>query len=114
MENLQKIPIEPITNSSQPLTSSEVQVYKAQLPEWVVVEENSEKRLQRTYQFKNFLEALKFTNQVGNLAEAENHHPALITEWGKVTVTWWTHKIGGLHRNDFVMAARTEDLYSKS
>ena len=114
METLQKLQIEPITNDSQPLSKSEVQQYKAQLPEWSLVEENDEERLQRIFKFKNFLDALKFTNQVGNLAEAENHHPALLTEWGKVTVTWWTHRIHGLHRNDFVMAARTDDLYQNS
>jgi 4a-hydroxytetrahydrobiopterin dehydratase len=48
---------------------------------------------------------------VGEQAEEEGHHPALLTEWGKVTVTWWTHKIGGLHHNDFIMAARTDELF---
>jgi 4a-hydroxytetrahydrobiopterin dehydratase len=48
---------------------------------------------------------------VGEIAEEGGHHPLLVTEWGKVTVTWWTHKIDGLHRNDFIMAAKTEDLY---
>jgi 4a-hydroxytetrahydrobiopterin dehydratase len=114
MENLQKLQIEPITNASQPLNKSEVQQYKAQLPDWSLVEENNEERLQRIFKFKNFVDALKFTNQVGNLAESENHHPALLTEWGKMTVTWWTHRIHGLHRNDFVMAARTGDLYQNS
>jgi len=56
------------------------------------------------------LVALAFTNRVGALAEAEGHHPALLTEWGRVTVTWWTHKIRGLHRNDFIMAAKTDGL----
>ena len=51
-----------------------------------------------------------FTNRVGALAEAEDHHPALLTEWGRVTVTWWTHKIRGLHRNDFIMASKTNRL----
>src|SRR4029434_3522610 len=64
-------------------------------------------RLERLYKFSNFAEALTFTNKVGELAEAEAHHPALLTEWGRVTVAWWTHKIRGLHRNDFIMAAKT-------
>jgi len=54
------------------------------------------------------------TNRVGALAEAEGHHPALLTEWGRVTVTWWTHKIRGLHRNDFIMAAKTDGLVTES
>jgi 4a-hydroxytetrahydrobiopterin dehydratase len=63
------------------------------------------------YSFNNFVEAIAFTNRVGELAEEENHHPALLTEWGKVTVTWWTHKIRGLHRSDFIMAAKTDKYY---
>jgi 4a-hydroxytetrahydrobiopterin dehydratase len=114
MDNLQKLQVEPITNASLPLKQSEIEQYRARLPEWTLIEENSEQRLQRVFKFKNFLDALKFTNQVGNIAEAENHHPALLTEWGKVTVSWWTHKVHGLHLNDFIMAARTDDLYAKS
>ena len=58
-------------------------------------------------------QALAFTNKIGELAEAEAHHPAVLTEWGRTTVTWWTHKIKGLHRNDFVMAAKTDQLFSE-
>ena len=63
------------------------------------------------FTFGSFAEALAFTDAVGALAEAEGHHPAILTEWGRVTVTWWTHAIKGLHRNDFIMAARTDELY---
>ena len=69
------------------------------------------KRLRRVFSFDDFAQALEFTNRVGALAEEEGHHPALLTEWGRTTVTWWTHKIRGLHRNDFVMAAKTAVLY---
>jgi 4a-hydroxytetrahydrobiopterin dehydratase len=62
------------------------------------------------FPFRNFTEALSFTNSVGVLAEAERHHPAILTEWGRVTVTLWTHKIRGLHRNDFIMAAKVDSL----
>ncbi len=68
------------------------------------------KRLQRVYRFENFADALAFTARVGELAESERHHPALLTEWGRVRVTWFTKKIKGLHRNDFVMAAKTDRL----
>ena len=61
--------------------------------------------------FGNFVDALAFTNRVGQIAEEEDHHPALLTEWGKVTVSWWTHKIRGLHRNDLIMGAKTDELY---
>jgi len=83
-----------------------------QVPDWQIVEREGVQRLERVFKFKNFSQALAFTNRVGELAEAEGHHPALLTEWGKVTVTWWTHKIRGLHRNDFIMAAKTDKLYS--
>jgi pterin-4a-carbinolamine dehydratase len=69
---------------------------------------------ERAFEFPSFADALAFTNRVGALAEKEGHHPALLTEWGRVTVTWWTHKIRGLHRNDFIMAAKTDALAAES
>ena len=75
------------------------------------VELDGIKRLRRVFAFDDFAQALEFTKKVGELAEEEGHHPALLTEWGGTTVTWWTHKITGLHRNDFIMAAKTNELY---
>ncbi len=72
-----------------------------------------EKRLQRTLTFKDYAEALVFTDRVGAVAEAEGHHPSIVLEWGKVTVNWWTHAIRGLHRNDFIMAAKTDKASGK-
>lgn len=83
---------------------------RPQIPDWQTTVRNSTPQLERVFRFRNFAEALGFTVQVGELAEAEKHHPAILTEWGKVTVTWWTHAIGGLHRNDFIMAAKTDQL----
>ncbi|MDG5467405.1 4a-hydroxytetrahydrobiopterin dehydratase [Deltaproteobacteria bacterium IMCC39524] len=91
-------------------TRQEIAEYMSQLAGWQMLEVAGVNHLQKVYSFKNFAQALKFTNQVGAIAEAENHHPAILTEWGKVTVTWWTHKIAGLHANDFIMAAKTDDL----
>ena len=91
-------------------TEAEIQEWRREVPEWKLIEEDGESKLQREFPFRNFAEALAFTNRVGELAEQEDHHPALITEYGKVTVVWWTHKIGGLHRNDFICAARTDQL----
>lgn len=81
-----------------------------ELPDWNIVQREGVNQLNRTFPFDNFAAALAFTNQVGELAEAENHHPQLVTEWGSVTVYWWTHKIKGLHQNDFILAARTDEL----
>ena len=93
-------------------TEAEVAEFQQQVPDWKVIEVNGIKRLERVFTFPNFAEALAFTNKVGELAESQGHHPALLTEWGKTTVTWWTHKIRGLHRNDFIMAAKTDEAYS--
>ena len=92
------------------LTEAEIKELSPQIPEWSVVEHDSIKRLERVFKFKDFADALSFTCKVGELAEEEGHHPALLTEWGKVTVSWWTHKIKGLHQNDFIMAAKTDVL----
>ena len=91
-------------------TEAEIAEYLPQIPEWETVEEGAVKRLQRVYRFENFAAALAFTVRVGELAESERHHPSLLTEWGRVRVTWFTKKIKGLHRNDFVMAAKTDRL----
>jgi 4a-hydroxytetrahydrobiopterin dehydratase len=93
------------------LTESEIAELQPQLPDWQVKEVEGMKRLERVFKFKNFAQALEFTNKIGAIAEEENHHPLIITEWGKVTLDWWTHKIGGLHKNDFIMAARSDELY---
>ena len=84
-----------------------------QIPDWQLIKVDGVNRLQRIFKFKNFAGALAFTNKVGEVAEGEGHHPLLVTEWGKVTVTWWTHKIKGLHVNDFVMAAKTDALLNE-
>jgi 4a-hydroxytetrahydrobiopterin dehydratase len=110
MEDLKELKCVPCRGGVPPLDDLQIAIFKPQTPEWQVIEVDGIKRLQRTFKRKNFAEALAFTNQVGALAEAEDHHPTLVTEWGKVTVTWWTHKIKGLHQNDFIMAARTDAL----
>lgn len=92
------------------LTEAEIRELRAQVPAWEAVERDGIAKLERVFRFRDFAQALAFTNRVAALAEGEGHHPALLTEWGQVTVTWWTHKIQGLHRNDFVMAAKTDVL----
>ncbi|MGH7477602.1 MAG: 4a-hydroxytetrahydrobiopterin dehydratase [Longimicrobiales bacterium] len=84
-----------------------------QVPKWQILEREDADRLQREFRFPDFVQALEFTNRVGDIAEAEGHHPALLTEWGRVTVNWWTHAIRGLHHNDFVMAAKTDRIYDE-
>jgi 4a-hydroxytetrahydrobiopterin dehydratase len=90
------------------VNDAEVADLLRQLAGWSVIERAGVRQLERVFTFPDFAQALAFTNRVGALAEAAGHHPALLTEWGRVRVRWWTHAIHGLHRNDFIMAARTD------
>ncbi|MFA5677578.1 MAG: 4a-hydroxytetrahydrobiopterin dehydratase [Pseudomonas sp.] len=92
------------------VTEQEATELLRQIPEWEQIDVAGVPQLRRLFKVKNFAEALAFANRVGALAEEQGHHPALLVEYGRVTVRWWTHKIRGLHRNDFVMAARTDQL----
>jgi len=107
---LDEMKCEPCRGGIPPLTDSEIDLYYRQLMSWSVVEKDGIKRLEKSFKFKDFVEALAFTNKVGGIAEKQGHHPDILTEWGRVTVSWWTHKIKGLHRNDFIMAAKTDSL----
>jgi 4a-hydroxytetrahydrobiopterin dehydratase len=114
MEALHQMRCEACDQGAPTVAREELDRYRTQVPEWQVTEREGIQRLERVFKFRDFRQALAFTNRVGELAEAEGHHPAILTEWGKVTVTWWTHKIKGLHRNDFVMAAKTDRFYAES
>jgi 4a-hydroxytetrahydrobiopterin dehydratase len=111
MKSLAEMKCVPCRTGEPTVTEEEMAELKPQVPGWQVVEQDGIKRLKRVFKFHDFAQALAFTNRVGEIAEEEDHHPVLATEWGRVTVTWWTHKIGGLHRNDFIMAAKTDQLY---
>jgi len=100
----------PCTGKEPHLTAEEIAQLQPEIPDWEIIEVDGELRLERTYKFPDFQTALAFTNKVGEAAENQGHHPALLTEWGKVTVTWWTHAISGLHQNDFIMAAKTNQI----
>jgi 4a-hydroxytetrahydrobiopterin dehydratase len=90
------------------VTAEEMKDLLTKVPEWQVIREESIPKLDRQFKFKD---AISFTDAVGAAAEEEGHHPRLTTEWGKVGVTWWTHKIKNLHKNDFIMAAKTDAIY---
>lgn len=110
MNKLSEQRCEPCRGGIPPLTTEQTDALLAQLNDWQVTSKKDIPRLEKVFHFPNFASALAFTNLVGTLAEQQGHHPALLTEWGQVRVSWWTHKIKGLHRNDFVMAAKTDDL----
>jgi len=111
MEDLTEQKCEACRVGAPSVTAEEIARLQPQVPEWRIVTEDGIRKLDRSFGFKNFEEAIAFTVAVGKVADAEGHHPRLITEWGRVVVTWWTHKIRDLHINDFIMAAKTDALY---
>ncbi len=110
MEDLAGQKCEACRRDAPLVTSEQVKELHPKVSDWQIIEVDGVQRLTRTFSFTNFVEAIDFTNRVGAIAEEEGHHPAIITEYGSVTVTWWSHKIKGLHINDFIMAARTDRL----
>ena len=96
------------------LTDQQLAEGLAQLTDWQCQTLDGIKQLQRSFRFANFIQALDFTNQVAALAEQHNHHPLIQLEYGRVEVRWWTHKINGLHQNDLVLAAKTEQLFTSN
>ena len=95
------------------LTSEEIAALRPQVPAWEIVVSEGIPRLRREFRFRDFREALDFAVQVGELAEREQHHPDLHVAWGKLVVESWTHKIKGLHQNDFILAAKTDRIYDQ-
>ncbi len=112
MSKLAQESFEAFGSDTPKATDEEKSQLGQQIPDWQVVTLDGEEQLRRTYKFKNFVQALAFANQVGDLAEEVDHHPVVIVEYGKTTVRWWSHAIHGLHKNDFVMAARTDEAYN--
>lgn len=113
MSELKNESCEACSKNSPLATEEEKRRLGEAIPEWRIATHGGEEQLERSFKLKNFARALAFTNQVGELAEEWDHHPAITTEFGRVTVNWWTHKIGGLHRNDFIMAAKTDELFAR-
>ena len=108
MTDLAQRHCEPCRGGTPPLKGRALVDMKSRLhADWKVVDEH---HLERTFRFPDFRRALDFTNRVGELAEAEDHHPDLHLSWGKVTMDVWTHKIDGLTENDFILAAKTDRL----
>ena len=113
MGNLIKQDCKACSVDTPPVAPEKIKQLKSQIPDWNIVEKRGQLQLEKLYKFQNFRQAITFTKAVGDLAESEGHHPALLTEWGKVTVSWWTHAIAGLHENDFIMAAKTDMIRKK-
>lgn len=112
MNHLETLHCSAVSFTTPRLPADEIGKYQAQLSDWEIYQKDGEPRLEKVFLFKDFNQAVDFTNQVAKIASEEDHHPSILTEWGKVTITWWTHKIHGLHLNDFIMAAKTDQLAS--
>ena len=98
----------PCQGGVEPLKAQEIEKLFEQLSDgWQVI---NEQKLEKEYKFKNFKQALEFVNKVGQLAESQGHHPDIYLSWGKVKLTIWTHKINGLHKNDFILASNADEL----
>lgn len=98
----------PCQGGVEPLSEEEAGNLLTQAPEWELIEHAT--KIRRTFEHPTFMAALDFATEVGELAEVENHHPDICFGWGYCTVTFYTHKIGGLHMNDFIMAAKVNEL----
>ena len=114
MPDLRQSSCVPCRGGVPPLTADEIAALQPQALHWQVAVEAGVPRLKREFKFRNFREALAFALEVGMLAEREDHHPDLHVAWGKVVVETWTHKIKGLHTNDFILAAKTDALLAGS
>jgi len=102
----------PCRGGIPPLTEQEAEAYHAQAPDWALLDQG--RRIERTYRFRNFGEALRFVERAGSLAEAEGHHPDIAFGWGYAKVSLQTKKIKGLHENDFIMAAKLDRIAADS
>ena len=87
----------------------QIQILLSEINGWVLIDEPINK-IQKVFSFKSYKDSVDFSNKVASLADDEDHHPQIVLEWGKVTVVWWSHKIEGLHKNDFICAAKTDKL----
>jgi len=98
----------PCRGGVPPLPEEKAREYAAATPGWTLAENGT--RLFRRFEFADFKAAMEFVNRVADLAEEEGHHPDICIHWNKVELTLWTHKIGGLHENDFILAAKIDRL----
>lgn len=101
----------PCRGGEPSLTEAEIANLHPQVSEWQFKQVDGIQRLERVFKLENYAEAVSFTNKIAAIAEEEDHHPLIVLEWGRVTVQWWTHVVKGLHQNDFIMAAKTDEIF---
>lgn len=110
MSELKKLRCEPCSGNAQLATETQIASWRKETPDWQLIERDGAAQLFRRVKTANFIESLDLAQRIGALAEASDHHPELIVNWGSLQIYWWTHKLRGLHRNDFIMAAMTDEL----
>lgn len=111
MSELENLKCEACRASEPPLDEDKIKEFLETIKDWQVKDVNGIKILEKDFKFPNFIKAVEFSNLVAEISEANGHHPELVVSWGRVVVKWWTHKIKGLHKNDFIMAAKTDKIY---
>ena len=110
MASLKSQSCEACQTGAPKVSENEIDNLLLEIEEWTLIQEPI-KKLKKVFNFKNYKDSLNFSNKIAKLADEEDHHPQIILEWGKVTVIWWSHKIEGLHHNDFICAAKTDQLF---
>ena len=108
--NLKESKCEACTIDAPLVSNSEAKVFLSELDDWTIVDNEGIDQLEKSFKFSSYAESVNFTNKVADLAEKEDHHPKIVLEYGNVKVSWWSHKIKGLHKNDFICAAKTDQL----
>ena len=110
MVNLSEQSCEACRIDAPKLSEAEINTLIPDLIEWTLIKSPMH-QLKKVFSFKDYQCAINFTNNLTKIADEEDHHPQIVLEWGKVTVFWWSHKIEGLHKNDFICASKTDSLY---
>ncbi len=113
MPDLLKLKCKPPIEGENPLGDKEIQKFLAMLQGWTVIENEGQKGIGKRFSFDDFAGPLEFATRVGKAAEEENHHPSIFFGWGRALLSWRTHKVKGLSLNDFIMAARTDEIFSQ-
>jgi 4a-hydroxytetrahydrobiopterin dehydratase len=111
MTTLSKLSCEACSTGAQPLTNDEIDSMLFKLSGWELIIDSDIKKLKRQFHTEKYHQSVAFTNAIASLAESTNHHPQIILEYSSVTIIWWTHVIHGLHKNDFILAAKTSELF---
>jgi 4a-hydroxytetrahydrobiopterin dehydratase len=111
--DLRQLTCVPCQGKAIPVDSDQYNVLLPQLPGWQIAERDEVSMLTKTYDFKHYCQCLELVQRIGELAETHDHHPEMTISWGKVQVSWWTHTVQGLHINDFVLAAGTDEIAAK-